>query len=65
MLKYGNRFYTPYDRPSHNYPDMQNRRLSQILERLRWRARSPFYRPRLIIGLVWTAIILTLVWYAI
>ena len=65
MLKYSNRFYTPYDTPSHNYPYMQNRRLSTILERLRWRARSPFYRPGLIIGLIWTAIILTLVWYAI
>jgi hypothetical protein len=65
MLKYSNRFYTPYDPVRHNYPYMQNRRLSHILQRLRWRARSPFYRPGLIIGLIWTAIILTLVWYAI
>ena len=65
MLKYSNRFYTPYDTIRHNYPYMQNRRLSHILQRYRWRARSPFYRPRLIIGLIWTAIILTMVWYAI
>ena len=65
MLKYSNRFYTPYDPVRHNYPYMQNRRLSHILQRLRWRARSPFYRPRLIITLIWTAIILTLLWYAI
>ena len=63
MLKYGNRFYTPYDRLRHNYPYMQNRRLSHILQRLRWRARSPFYRPGLIIGLIWTAIIAAILFH--
>jgi hypothetical protein len=63
MLKYSNRFYTPYDRPSHNYPYMQNRRLSHILQRLRWRARSPFYRPGLIIGFIWVAIIAAIMIY--
>ena len=65
MLKYSNRFCRPYDTILDNYPYMQNRRLSHILQRLRWRARSPFYRPGLIIGLIWTAIILTLLWYAL
>jgi hypothetical protein len=63
MLKYGNRFCIPYDTPSHNYPYMQNRRLSHILQRLRWRARSPFYRPRLIIGAIWTVIIIAILIY--
>jgi len=44
---------------------MQNGRLSQILQRLRWRARSPFYRPGLIITLIGIAIILTLVCHAL
>lgn len=42
---------------------MLNRRLSQILERYRWRARSPIYRPRIIIALIWTCIILSLVFH--
>ena len=62
MLKYGNRFYTPYDTPSHNYPYMQNRRLSVILQRLRWRARSPLYRPRIIIAGIWIGIIIAIVY---
>ena len=63
MLKYGNRFYTPYDTPSHNYPYMQNRRLSTILSRYRWRARSAYHRPQLIIGLIWICIIIAILIY--
>jgi hypothetical protein len=65
MLKYGNRFCIPYEPIRHNYSYMQNGRLSTILQRYRWRARSPIYRPRIIIGLIWCAIILTLVYHAL
>ena len=58
MLKYGNRFYTPYDRLRHNYPYMQNRRLSTILKSYR---RRPH---RFNIMIIWF-IIIGLVWYAI
>ena len=65
MLKCSNPFRPLQDRRRHNYPCMQNGRLSQILQRLRWRARSPFYRPGLIITLIGIAIILTLVCHAL
>ena len=62
MLKYGNRFYTPYDSLRHTYPYMPNRRLSTLLHRYRWRAQSPVHRPRLILI---TLAIVALLWYAI
>jgi hypothetical protein len=63
MLKYSNRFYTPYDPVRHNYPYMQNRRLSTILQRYRWRARSAYHRPQLIIGAIWIVIIATILFH--
>ena len=58
MLKYSNRFCIPYDIPSHNYPYMQNRRLSTILRSYR---RRPHRFNRMVIGFI----IVGLVWYAI
>jgi hypothetical protein len=63
MLKYSNPFSAPYDPIHHNYPYMQNRRLSVLLNRYRWRAQSPFYRPRIIIAGIWIAIIIATVLY--
>ena len=63
MLKCSNPFSPPYDAIHHNYPYMQNRRLSHILQRYRWRARSAYHRPQLIIGAIWIVIIAAILIY--